>query len=73
MNIQEKIKYLYNRHVKIHIEWGGTDLFDAASDMDEEIAASLLQGLLKAKSEEELELVIVRHVNRQMSREENYE
>lgn len=73
MKLKEKVEYLYGRHVKFHVEWGGNEFVTSASDMDSDIAEFLLNGIIKAKTEEDLEISIVRAVNRQMSREENNE
>ena len=33
MNNKEKAQLLYDRHIKVIIEWGGTDFFTNCSDM----------------------------------------
>ena len=40
MTIEDKAKILYDRHVKVIIEWGGTDLFTNCSDMS-------IEGMIK--------------------------
>lgn len=67
MNRTDFARLLRNRHIKIAIEWGGTDLFTNISNMSDEGVAALL-GLLN-KSEEKVHKGLSAIVDEEYSKE----
>ena len=55
MDFQEKIKRLYERHIKIVVEWGGVEYATTCSDLDEDLALKLLLGVKKDMSRDSFE------------------
>lgn len=47
MNLQDKIRFLYGRHIKLTVEWGGNEYAASCSDLDEDLAVKLLLGVKK--------------------------
>jgi len=70
LNLQDKVNILYDRRIKLSIEWGGViNVFSSMSDIDEDLAVVLLLGFKTEMSKVEFEKLISDVVQRQYERE----
>lgn len=70
MDFQDKVHRIYERHLKLIVEWGGVDnIFTNCSDIDEDLAIKLFLAVNKDMSKETFDEVINEIVNEQNERE----
>ncbi len=69
-SFQDKVHILYDRHLRVSIEWGGVpDMFSSMSDLDEDLAVLLLFGLKSQMSKKGFNELITNIVQQQHERD----
>lgn len=70
IQFQDKVHLLYERHIKICVEWGGVpDMFSSMSDLDEDLAVALLFGLKNQTTKKDFDSLITNVVQQQHDRD----